>query len=222
MPSTLFARTSAKLLNSTPNYLEVTAIIGLALATRLLWAPILWQYGATAITPIAIVITIFLYGCLGHGNLFQYVGWVKPRRRVFWINAIVGGIAGAIGTISIMHLAGVSLGSAPTGALMFGLTVGPIVEEIIYRGAAFSAIYVTASSSKWLASARIALSIFVSSLLFALSHGLHLSLRILLIFGMGLGYGTLRWRSNSTAASALMHLSYNSVITLAMLFTSRL
>jgi membrane protease YdiL (CAAX protease family) len=222
MPSTLFARTSAKLLHSTPNYLEVTAIIGLALATRLLWSPILWQHGATAITPIAVVITILLYGCLGHGKLFEYVGWVKPRQRVFWINAILSGVAGAIATISIMHLARVSLGSAPTGELMFGLTVGPIVEEMVYRGAAFSAIYVTAGSSKWLTSARIVVSIFVSALLFALSHGLHLSLRTLLIFGMGLGYGTLRWRSNSTAASALMHLSYNAVIALAMLFTSRL
>src|SRR5690349_2425414 len=69
MPTTLFAKTSARLLRSTPNYIEVTAIIGLALAARLLWLPLLWRYAATPIILIAIVISLFLYGCLGQGKL---------------------------------------------------------------------------------------------------------------------------------------------------------
>jgi hypothetical protein len=36
-------------------------------------------------------------------------------------------------------------------------------------------------------------------------------------FGMGTLYTLLRWRSNSTAAAALMHATYNAVIALAML-----
>lgn len=217
MPTTLFTRTSVRLLHSTPNYIEVTAIIVLALAARLLWLPLLWRHAAMTITIIAIGTTIFLYGCLGQGKLFQYVGWIRPKQGRFWIYAILGGIAGAAVTIAVTQMAGVSLGIAPPSTLLFGLSVGPIVEEMLYRGAAFSAIYVIAGSSKWLAPAKIAFSIFLSALLFALSHGFDLSLRILLIFGMGLAYGTLRWRSNSTGASALMHLSYNAIITVAML-----
>jgi membrane protease YdiL (CAAX protease family) len=36
-------------------------------------------------------------------------------------------------------------------------------------------------------------------------------------FGMGALYALLRWRSNSTAAAALMHAMYNAVVAFAML-----
>jgi hypothetical protein len=58
---------------------------------------------------------------------------------------------------------------------------------------------------------------FLSSLLFALAHTSTMGIPWLVLFGMGMLYALLRWRSNSTAAAALMHATYNAVISLAML-----
>ena len=40
----------------------------------------------------------------------------------------------------------------------------------------------------------------------------------LIILMMGLSYGLMRWRSNSTAVTAVMHASYNLLIAIAMIF----
>jgi membrane protease YdiL (CAAX protease family) len=117
----------------------------------------------------------------------------------------------------MMKITGNSLGVAPPAELLYGVTIGPIIEGLIYRGAAFSVINVTACSVAGLAKLRIALAIALSSLLFAWSHTGAMGLPWLLIFGMGIVYALMRWRSNSTATAAAMHTMYNAVITLAML-----
>ncbi|HTF66293.1 MAG TPA: CPBP family intramembrane glutamic endopeptidase, partial [Edaphobacter sp.] len=61
------------------------------------------------------------------------------------------------------------------------------------------------------------LAIIGSSLLFALAHTKTVGIPFLLFFGTGTLYAMMRWRSNSTAAAALMHATYNAVIVLAML-----
>ena len=94
---------------------------------------------------------------------------------------------------------------------------GPILEELIFRGAPFSVIYVTASSVKSLARLRITLVIIGSTLLFALAHTKTIGIPLFLFFGTGTLYAMMRWRSNSTATAALMHTAYNAVITFAML-----
>jgi membrane protease YdiL (CAAX protease family) len=75
---------------------------------------------------------------------------------------------------------------------------------------------VTAASIKGLLGLRLAIAI-PSSLLFALAHTRTMGIPWLVFFGMGTLYALLRWRSSSTAAAALMHATYNTVIALAML-----
>ena len=94
---------------------------------------------------------------------------------------------------------------------------GPIIEEVIFRGAAFSVIYMTACSSRVLAHCRIGLSIVGSSLLFVLCHGRASGVPWMVIFLMGNAYALLRWRSNSAATSAVMHATYNCAIAIAMI-----
>jgi membrane protease YdiL (CAAX protease family) len=110
-----------------------------------------------------------------------------------------------------------SLSAASRERLLYGVTLGPILEELLFRGAAFSVIYVTASSVKSMARLRITLAIIGSSLLFALAHTRTMGIQWLVFFGMGTLYALLRWRSNSTATAALMHAAYNAMIALAML-----
>jgi membrane protease YdiL (CAAX protease family) len=116
-----------------------------------------------------------------------------------------------------MRITGNSLGVAPPSELLYGVTIGPIIEEVIYRGAAFSVTYITACSVKGLAKLRIALPIVLTSLLFAWSHTRTMGLTWLLLLGMGVVYALVRWQSNSTAASALMHATYNATVAYAML-----
>lgn len=78
-------------------------------------------------------------------------------------------------------------------------------------------INVTASSVKSLARLRITLAIIGSTLLFALAHTKTVGIPLFFFFGTGTLYAMMRWRSNSTATSALMHATYNAVIALAML-----
>jgi membrane protease YdiL (CAAX protease family) len=50
-----------------------------------------------------------------------------------------------------------------------------------------------------------------------LAHTTLIGIPWLVFFGMGMLYALLRWRSNSTAAAALMHATYKAVIAYAML-----
>jgi membrane protease YdiL (CAAX protease family) len=76
---------------------------------------------------------------------------------------------------------------------------------------------VTAASIKGFLRLRLAIAIVLSSLLFAVAHTRTMGIPWLVFFGMGTSYAFLRWRSNSTAAAAFMHATYNAVIALAML-----
>jgi membrane protease YdiL (CAAX protease family) len=96
-----------------------------------------------------------------------------------------------------------SLGATSRERLLYGVTLGPILEEVFFRGAAFSVVYVTASSVKSLARLRITLAIIGSSLLFALVHTNAVEIPLFFVLGTGTLYAMMRWRSNSSAAPQL-------------------
>jgi membrane protease YdiL (CAAX protease family) len=195
----------------------VTALLSIAVYARLLHAHFFWNASVQPRVAASLTVTLFLYGCICKGQILDYLGWGKLRRRAYWFYAVAGGSLCALLVIELMRTSGNSLAVAPPGELLYGVTIGPIIEEAIYRGAAFSVINVTACSVAGLAKLRIALAIALSSLLFAWSHTRTMGLPWLLIFAMGIAYALMRWRSNSTAITALMHAMYNAVIALAML-----
>jgi membrane protease YdiL (CAAX protease family) len=215
--SSVLKRTSARLLASTPNYLEVTAVMVLAVVSRFLFKPRFWSFNPKMCVSIALFAVIFIYACLDKGQILSYLGWVKPRRKIYWIYTIMAGAVGACAALFLLHSARIPVGSASPTQLLYGASVGPIIEEVIFRGATFSVIYVTACSSRLLAHWRIGLSIVVSSLLFVWCHTRAIGVPWIVIFLMGVAYALVRWRSNSTATSALMHATYNCVIAIAMI-----
>jgi membrane protease YdiL (CAAX protease family) len=184
---------------------------------RLLYLPEIWKAGPRPFVAIVLFVSVFLYACVDKGRLFTHFGWTKPPRLVSWLYALLGGVSAAVGVLSVVRVAHMSLGAASRETLLYGVTLGPILEEVFFRGAAFSVIYVTASSAKSLVRLRITLAIIGSSLLFALAHTKTVGVPLFLFFGTGTLYAMMRWRSNSTASAALMHATYNAVIALAML-----
>jgi membrane protease YdiL (CAAX protease family) len=210
-------RAVSRLLASSPNYVEITALLATALAARVLFLPAFWKVSPQACVAVALFVSILVYACVDRGQLFAYFGWVHPRRRIFWLHALLaGGVAAAL-VIAILHVEQTPLGQTSPVRLLYGITIGPIIEEILFRGAAFSVIYVTAASIKGLLILRLAIAIVFSSLLFAVAHTRTMGIPWLVFFGMGTLYALLRGRSNSTATAALMHATYNAVIALAML-----
>jgi membrane protease YdiL (CAAX protease family) len=210
-------RAASLLLDSSPNYVEITALLATALAGRLLYLHAFWNVGPQACVAVALFVSILVYACVDRGQLFAYFGWVHPRRRIFWLYALLAGVAAAALVIAIVHAEHTPLGQTSPATLLYGVTIGPIIEEILFRGAALSVIYVTAASIKWLLRLRLTFAIVLSSLLFAVAHTRTMGISWLVFFGMGMLYALLRWRSNSTAAAGLMHATYNAVIAFAML-----
>jgi membrane protease YdiL (CAAX protease family) len=210
-------RAVSRLLASSPNYVEITALLATALAARVLFLPAFWNVSPQACVAVALFVSVLVYACVDRGQLFAYFGWVHPRRPIFWLHALLAGGAAAALVIAILHVEQTPLGQTPPVRLLYGITIGPIIEEILFRGAAFSVIYVTAASIKGLLMLRLAIAIVLSSLLFAVAHTRTMGIPWLVFFGMGTLYALLRGRSNSTATAALMHATYNAVIALAML-----
>ena len=96
-------RAVSRLLESTPNYVEVTAVLAIALTARLLFLPAIWKASPQACVAVALFVCILVYACVDRGQLFAYFGWVHPRRRVFWLYALVAGAAAAALVIVILH-----------------------------------------------------------------------------------------------------------------------
>jgi membrane protease YdiL (CAAX protease family) len=210
-------RAVSRLLDSSPNYVEITALLATALAARVLFSPAFWKVSPQSCVAVALFVSTLVYACVDRGQLFAYFGWVHPRRRIFWFSGLIAGVAAAALVIAILHAEHTSLGDTSSATLLYGVTIGPIIEEILFRGAAFSVIYVTAASVNGLLQLRLAIAIVLSSLLFAVAHTRTMGVPLLVFFAMGMLYALLRWQSNSTATAALMHATYNAIIAFAML-----
>ena len=59
--------------------------------------------------------------CLGKGQIFTYLGWVALRRKVYWLYAVLAGVAGAVAVLLILRGTGLSVGSAPATELLDGM-----------------------------------------------------------------------------------------------------
>jgi membrane protease YdiL (CAAX protease family) len=214
--SSRLQRAVSRLLASSPNYVEITALLATAPVARLL-LPAFWKVSPQTCVAVALFVSILIYACVDRGQIFAYFGWVRHRRRIFWLYALIAGAAAAALVIVVLHAERTPLGQTSPATLLYGVTIGPIIEEILFRGAAFSVIYLTAVSIKGLLGLRLVAAIAISSLLFALAHTRRMGIPWIMFFAMGTLYALLRWRSNSTATAALMHATYNAVIALAML-----
>jgi hypothetical protein len=109
MPSVL-ERTSARLLASAPNYLEVTAVIVLAVVSPFLFKPRFWSFNPKMCISIALFTVLFLiYACLDKGQVLICLGWVKPRRKAYWIYAVMASAVGACAALFLLHSARIPL-----------------------------------------------------------------------------------------------------------------
>jgi membrane protease YdiL (CAAX protease family) len=141
--------------------------------------------------------------------------WTLHRRQILpaLVNGITVGIAIAILGV-VLHTPQVDtpmreLMDEPASAalvILFALTLGPVCEELIFRGFLLPLLARTFG--------RVA-AVVLAATAFALLHGPQnaWTWQVILLIGLaGCAFGWMRLATGSTAAAALMHVGYNSLV----------
>ncbi len=151
---------------------------------------------------------------------WRSLGWVVPREGL-WNSAGLG-VATAAGVIFLgVVLRPPQLDSPlmellrdPSSVVLvgvFAVTLGPLCEELAFRGFLLPWLVRTAGALP---------AIVTTALLFAALHGPEYGWswqHVLLITVAGAAFGWVRYRTGSTAAATVMHAAYNLVFFLALL-----
>lgn len=151
--------------------------------------------------------------CLKWKRLESF-GWNRPKHWHFWLLAVCVGIVVVCMQVLLARIVGQQLqtGLSPVPVIVLSVTVGPIGEEILFRGWILSAqIRIMA----WLG-AHKGFANFVANLVaavaFAWAHDQHdwyfLAVRTL----WGVSFGLLRLRSGSVAVAAAAHSAANAAV----------
>jgi len=96
----------------------------------------------------------------------------------------------------------------------FGLAVAPLAEEIFFRGLLYPVFVRTMGQTS---------AIIVTGLMFSLMHQGQLARAwapLLVLFGVGIALTLVRARTNSVAASWIMHVGYNGTLFATMFYFS--
>lgn len=160
--------------------------------------------------PFQITISLSLIGSLyaiirlRHGRgAWKRLGWIWPA-RIRLVAALVGGIGLGIGVDIIAHA------TTPTThtihlwnlILLDGL-LGPIIEESVFRGCLLPVVARTTGPI---------IGIAATAALFATLHPISTFVQWLCFLTTGTAFGWIRVKSGSTAASTLMHATYNATL----------
>ncbi len=160
--------------------------------------------------PFQLTISLSLIGSLyaiirlRHGRgVWKRLGWISPS-RIHLVAALVGGIGLGIGSDIIAHAT-----TSTTHVIHFWNLIlldaflGPIIEESLFRGCLLPVVTRTTEPI---------LGIAVTAVLFATLHPINTLAQWLCFLATGTGFGWIRVKSGSTAASTLMHAIYNATL----------
>jgi membrane protease YdiL (CAAX protease family) len=169
---------------------------------------------ATAIAAPFEIAVIWLAVRLARTPLRDYLALVRFTRRDFIVGFLVLTALGLIydGTVWLMGrdvIPAVVINmyvSARDGGLLVPFifviaVVAPVTEEIVFRGFMYRGW-----SQSWLG---VTGTILVTSALWALLHTQYDWDAVALIFGIGLAFGWLRWRSGSASLTIALHVMVN-------------
>ena len=129
-----------------------------------------------------------------------------------WVLAAVSGILAGITVFAIGTASGQNMRLGDNWKLIaLQVTLGPVLEEIVFRGYLF-AFLVWLLSKAANDAGRGALTVVFAAVVFALVHLAQPGvswLQLACITSTGTLYGWIRWRSGSTAPAAVSHAAYN-------------
>jgi membrane protease YdiL (CAAX protease family) len=155
------------------------------------------------ITGIPVLMSVFglrqWYSC----PALRALGWTVPRPRFFAISVITG-LSAAFAVALVVRAAGTSIICDPAATAVLTVTIGPIVEELFFRGFLQPCLAAITGAIP---------AVIITAISFAAIHGPISLLQFSCFTVTGAAYGFLRLRSGSVAASTLMHSTYNFALT---------
>jgi len=181
---------------------------------------LVWQASAISVKPtslgLALVLTfvllIYAYRVLGTTPWLRRLGWVAPRKG-FWLYGVVAGGVASVAVWGIARLSHLSLGGVPRpNVLLLASSSGPILEEMLFRGLLFWAVFELLHRRGISKSAAIVTTVLLTAVCFALAHTDRIGIRFAATILTGIAFGWMRVQSGSTAAAAVMHAVYNFVL----------
>ena len=164
---------------------------------------------------------LYLLAVKGHRQpLWKSLGWITAFPGAWWcvflspLLAIAISALGAALRAPLIHTPAEQLLAGKASLLavgVFSTLVGPAFEELLFRGFLQPLLVQTFIP---------ALAIALTALPFALLHGAQYEWswqHLILVFAAGAVFGSVRQRTGSTAASALVHMGYNLTLFVAYL-----
>ncbi|MBA2332017.1 MAG: CPBP family intramembrane metalloprotease [Actinobacteria bacterium] len=175
---------------------------------------VLYRY-ETAIGSVIIYAILLAIVVFGIGRGLPKADFFALRRPRSWRSALGWALAGYVaifagaGLLLLLLEAGDEQGLTPDGwdssragayaaSFVAIALVGPIVEELLYRGAGIALLL---RFGPWLA-------VVATAICFGLGHGLLLALPALVVFGLVTGF--VRLRTDSIYPSILIHCAFNA------------
>ena len=189
---------------------------------------------------LTFAISFAVFPLMWHKSFLNGISWTFRAARLHWWKLVLLGIAISLIAGASEHLFKtpkdidiLKLLDTPASAwftAIFGALIAPLVEEVAFRGFLLPAI---ATAYDWISLERtpaavmrwqqttshttpaLVMAAVLSSAAFAALHGSQLHWPVgplAILFCVSLAFSTVRIRLHSVAASALVHVSYNSLI----------
>jgi len=168
----------------------------------------------SAYNPRAVIaslsLTLYLVLKLRHHQpVLRPLGWIWPRTAHIVV-ALLGGILLAASVALYLHLRHRSMPPiAVTELILFGLLLGPVLEESFFRGCLLPLLAQATGKT---------IAMILTAILFALFHQPSDLAHWMSFTVTGLAYGSIRVASRSTMAAAAMHAAYNFALFLLAVF----
>ena len=119
----------------------------------------------------------------------------------------------SVAVCGIARLSHLSLGGVPRpNVLLLASSSGPVLEEMLFRGLLFWAIFELHHRRGVSKSAASVTTVLLIAVCFALAHTDRIGIRFFATLLTGITFGWMRVQSGSTAAAAVMHAVYNFVL----------
>ncbi|MBX9603385.1 MAG: CPBP family intramembrane metalloprotease [Bryobacteraceae bacterium] len=204
--------------------LSLPALLLANLLVRLMqWTlPGVFSTKAMQVLPMQFVFYLLLFSILWilmrtryQRPVLRSLGWTYPfpwRWTIMLLGPVLAFSLSALGAAlkaPVLPMAFDEMAHDRTSVILLGLfvtTLGPICEEVVFRGFLYPVIAGVAGAAAGIVSA---------ALIFGMLHGPQYSWswqHVVVVSAAGIAFGFVRWFTGSTAASALLHATYNLTV----------
>ena len=178
---------------------------------------LVWRITDVAVRPRTLVVAFFLTGILmvygfnvlGRSLWLRRLGWVSPRHGL-WLYSVVAGMIACVAVWLVARALHESLGTLPPPHLvLLASSSGSILEELLFRGLLFWFVLELCQRLRCPQRPSVVGTVLLVAIVFAFAHLSRTGANLYSTVLTGIAFGGIRIWSNSTAAAALMHATYN-------------